>query len=251
MQQHKKIIKAALFGVLLCATAAVAAQTGKYTTRYYKQVKVVVNGKERAGDGSGQFITRTDKVCYDSKKDDGISVGNGVLKYSSSTDGRTGYSGDSYCGSAKYIFTENFNRLNVFIEDKATYYVYVRAPPPPNVLTCDLIKGEEKSSSGGGGGMAVIPPPIPPVIDGSYYSGGGKTTTIRTPTRREKYVTKEETCDRCNGSGDCPVCRGNRTWKFGYGDKLETTCSGCVNGVCTKCGGKRKVLKGEYITVYE
>ncbi|MDR1023430.1 MAG: hypothetical protein LBL94_09210 [Prevotellaceae bacterium] len=233
MKQHKKIIVAAL---LLTTTALAAQSAGKYTTRYYKQVKVVVNGKERVGDGSGQFITFSDKGCYDSDKE-GNTVGNGFLGLERTTAERTYYSGNTYWGDAMYIFTENYNRLNVSLKDKATTYVYAQATPPSTVLTCDLIK--EKNPSDDGGGMLIDPTPVQPPV-----GGGG----VVQPIKIEKTF---HACGCCNGIGNCRglncvrgykkchICSGTGE-SYNYASGYKQICTNCSRGYnkCDICIGK-------------
>ncbi|PXV62785.1 hypothetical protein CLV62_1171 [Dysgonomonas alginatilytica] len=113
---------------------------GKPVTHYYTQLKVVSkDGKEMKGNNRGQFITFNEKGCYDSDRS-GYTVDNGFLKYGATSNGKVYYRGNSYWGVATYIFTENYGRLNIRVENDGSTYVYVLASPPKNILTCALIK---------------------------------------------------------------------------------------------------------------
>jgi len=211
--------------------------------RYYKQIKIVTKDrKEQAGSGSGQFIAFNDNGCYDCDKS-GYTVNNGFLKFGKSTADRVYYSGYSYWGEAMYIFTENYGRLNIVVEDSGITYVYALATPPANVYTCALIKEKDTDSTN----TDVVVTPIPPV---NPNINTGKTTTTRTPTAKQKYVTKEETCHICYGSGKCSTCNGKGYVISTYTQKYDN-CVNCTNGRCSKCSGSGKVLKGRYETVYE
>lgn len=192
-------------------------------THYYKQIKVVTKDKiEQTGNGSGQFITFNDKGCYDSDKS-GYTVNNGFLNLGKSTTDRVYYSGYSYWGDALYIFTENYGRLNIVVEESGITYVYVLATPPANVTTCALIK-ETKSNSNPIYPAVVNPTnPVPVAISGGNGSSSGSTHT-------------SAICKGCNGTGKCTMCGGT-----GY-----LTCSVCYgrgytdSGRCAACDGRGK-----------
>ena len=225
---------------LLTVTCLCAGNT---VTRYYKQIKVVTEDrKEQIGSGSGQFITFNDKGCYDSDKS-GYDVNNGFLKFGKSTTDRVYYSGNSYWGEAVYIFTENYGRLNIVVEESGITYVYALTNPPANVNTCALIK-EKNTNSSNTNVVVTPPPPINPNLN------NGKTSPTHTLTSKQKYVTKEESCHICYGSGKCSTCNGKGYVISAYTQKY-VDCVNCTNGKCNKCNGSGKVLKGQWITVYE
>ena len=208
-------------------------------TRYYKQIKVVTEDrKEQPGNGSGQFITFNHKGCYDSDKS-GFTVNNGFLKFGATTDERVYYSGNSYWGAATYIFLENYNRLNIRVDESGITYVYVQTMPPANVTTCALIRKAETSPA-----QKNINPvnPINPPID--------KIKIDKTPTSKQKYVTREENCHICHGNGKCSSCSGKGYVISTYTQKYAN-CVNCSNGKCSTCTGTGKITKGRYETVYE
>jgi len=208
---------------IICFLSVHYLFAGNPVTRYYKQVKIVSKDrKEQTGNGRGQFITFTDKGCYDSDKS-GYTVNNGFLKFGKSTTERVYYSGDSYWREAMYIFTENYNRLNIVVEDSGVTYVYELATPPANVTTCALIKGKELPPT-----PTPMPYPTPPTPN---------PTPNPTPS-------KETTCKGCSGTGKCTMCYSakNNTCSvcFGKGYTNSGRCAGC-NGdgknICPGCRG--------------
>jgi hypothetical protein len=238
-------------GDVTAANNETARTHGGHVTRYYKQIKVVAKDRsERAGDGSGQFITFMDKGCYDSDRE-GFTVNNGVLKFDSETADRVYYSGSSYWGEAMYIFTENYGRLNIRVEDSGITYVYALTAPPANVTTCALIKKPKQNSVNPV--YPVNPAAANPV---NPYGGGGAAA--------EK---KWQNCGCCGGNGNCrnPRCSGGKQQCGtcgGSGQRYNsythlyercsnslcrggyTTCGSCNgDGRCSCCKGKR----GEYL----
>jgi len=241
--------------ILFSLTVVVSAQSGvnngtrkkwNDVTRYYKQVKIVTkNGKERISKGGGQFITFNNKGCYDSDRS-GYKVNNGFLNLEKETSDRVYYSGSSYWGEAVYIFTENYKRLNIRINNGNTTYVYVLATPLANVNTCTLIK-EAKNNTGNSSNRITTDPiiinpvnPTPDIPKNTFETG---------PKSKQKYVTSEENCHICFGSGKCSKCNGTGIWYPIY--TQEASVCSCNYGKCGTCAGKGKVLKGKWITVYE
>ena len=208
---------------------------GSPVTRYYKQTKIVTaDHKERAGDGSGQFITFVDNGCYDSDKK-GYTVNNGFLKFGKSTADRVYYSGSSYWGQATYLFTEKYGRLNIRIEDSGITYVYVLATPPVNVSTCALIKEKKPDTVNPvnpiSGSVDVVFPPLPE----------------RNKPPERKIVRKQ--CSLCKGKGEC--FKGD---SFDYtGNATKSWCSICesyryphYHSSCPSCSGKGYTEKHQY-----
>ena len=214
-------------------------------TRYYTQLKIVSadDRSEQKGDGSGQFITFNEKGCYDSDKD-GYTVDNGFLKLGKRDGDRAYYSGNSYWGEATYVFTENYNRLNVRVSSSDKIYVYVRSTTPAGALTCALIRSNDPP--GNAPVVPVILPVVPPVNGGTVISNN------------------RVTCSKCGGSGVCTSCRGSgrgmtcgacngrgKKENFGYGVTTWGTCTSCAgkgysdcyscsvrgNGKCMQCRG--------------
>lgn len=183
---------------------------GNTETRYYKQIKIVSkDGQQRAGDNSGQFITFNDKGCYDSDKS-GYDVGNGFLKFGKSTSERVYYSGNSYWGEAMYIFTENYNRLNIVVEGNGTTYVYTLATPPTNVITCALIKEKQPVK------------PVNPVVVNPVNPVVNPVNPIDNPEK----VSTRRTCPSCHGTG-------NGHEEIIYQTDYTGNGSSCY---CSKCG---------------
>jgi len=204
---------------LLAGKVETFAQTG---THYYKQIKVVTKDrKEQAGNNQGQFITFTNSGCYDSDKS-GFSVNNGFLKFGKKTTDRTYYSGDSYWGNAMYIFTENFNRLNILVETTGTTYVYVKATAPASAQTSALIKETKPNTT----------------------ATQGQPSSTMPPNMNMPPQQKQELCNRCGGSGQCPRPVAGKS----YCSSGRVYCTVCVNGKvsnpyngnisrCTACDG--------------
>ena len=207
------------------------------TTRYYKQTKIVTKDrKEQAGNGSGQFITFNDKGCYDSDNK-GFTVNNGFLKFGKETAERVYYSGSSYWGEAMYIFTENYGRLNIVVEESGITYVYVLVTPPANVYTCALIKETKNNPTPVSPTNSVNPivvNPINPVVVTPIGGGNSGSTTSSTNSR-------ETMCKSCNGGGKCTMCYGSPkktcTYCDGRGRKVYGSGSNAEYSRCAVCNG--------------
>jgi len=182
----------------------------KPVTSYYEQIKIVSKDRqEQKGSGQGQFITFTDKVCYDSDKA-GFTVHNGFLKFARETADRVYYSGTSFWGDAIYVFTENYNRLNIVVESTGMTYVYALKNPPADITTSALIKEPAPANpanstsptppnSLGGGAYSDVPIPFQNLqtLVNPFNGGGGAVQ--QQETRRQ--------CPDCKGTGR------SRTWK--------------------------------------
>lgn len=164
-------------------------------TYYYKLTKKIEAGLVYTNTAGGQFITFIDNICYESDKD-GISVGNGKLKFEKDFSNKLLiYLGSSYFGNnVKFKFTQDRNLLNVETVD-GRIYVYKRQAAPSSVTTCTLIR--KKGSSGSSGGY--IPMNTVPAYGGTY-SGNGTTTT---PVQNQKTIHNRQptrhTCSLCHG----------------------------------------------------
>ena len=97
-------------------------------TYYYKQTKIVINKQTNKGDYSGQFITFISDRCYDSDNK-GYTVENGVLQLLKETANIKIYYGPSYWGKAYYYVSNDFNRINIKIEDNGKILVYEKSIP--------------------------------------------------------------------------------------------------------------------------
>jgi len=123
--------------LFFCLCSSAFSQTYYYVQKY----KVDIRTKNKTiGDNTGQFITFTKQVCYDSDKQ-GNTVNNGTLSF----DGQNGnvlvYSGNSYWGDSKYIVAQNKERINIKPSAGKFIYVYVKSTPTSQT-TCSLIKGQ-------------------------------------------------------------------------------------------------------------
>lgn len=98
---------------------------GYSQTYYYKQIKVIQEQIEKVGNETGQFITFNPKGCYDSDKE-GISVGNGFLKYIKTENNIRIYKGDSFWGEAYYYVSTDFKRINISLQNEVKIYVYTK-----------------------------------------------------------------------------------------------------------------------------
>lgn len=210
-------------------------------TYYYKLTKKIEAGNVYTNTAGGQFITFLGNTCYESDKD-GISVGNGKLKFEKDFSNKLLiYLGSSYFGNnVKFKFTQDRNLLNVETVD-GRIYVYKKQPAPSSVTTCSLIR--KKGSSGSGSGYI----PINPVTsyDGTY-SGTGTTTT---PIQNENTTNKRQQIKYT-----CSLCHGKRrivkdTYPALYGTKdYQVRCNECggyflrstghTHITCPQCHGK-------------
>ena len=211
--------------LLMAVSQATSAQTLRieyyqWTKTYYK------GGKVKTEDGkSGQFITRTKKVCYDSDQE-GCTVNNGSLTLVNQQGNTSKYTGPSYYGTpTSYTFYDDKGILNIQDRD-GNVYVYKRTTAPSGRKTSSLIASKRSSGSGGGSsGSAVY---IPPVSTGSSSSSGSSHTKTR------------KTCAVCNGTGR--VVKGSMA-SIG---KYKKYCSECgrevdsshYHGMCTGCNGR-------------
>lgn len=212
-------------------------------TYYYKLTKKIEAGLVYTNTAGGQFITFIDNICYESDKD-GISVGNGKLKFEKDFSNKLLiYLGSSYFGNnVKFKFTQDRNLLNVETVD-GRIYVYKRQSAPSSVTTCTLIRKRGNSDSNVNGYI--------PVYSGtSGYAGSYNTTTINnTPcknatTTNNRQPTKH-TCSLCHGQkrivkDTYPALYGTTDYKVrcnecgGY--FLRST--GHTHITCPQCHGK-------------
>jgi len=211
----KKIIYF-VFLVFLCQVSAYGQ------TRYYKQLKVISeNLTEQKGDGGGQFITFSNNGCYDSDKN-GYSVGNGSLAIRKKDNDRAYYGGNSYWGEATYIFTENYQRLNIRPENSKKVYVYVLSQPLAGTQTCALIRK---------------PTPVDPAII-TWIIGQQPPIGIPEPTPIRDSSTYSERCSRCSGSGK--VVESGTSYTSGLewcSECKQNVTSGHYHNICPRCNG--------------
>ncbi len=173
------------------------------TTYYYKLIKKVKSGNPDTNVSGGQFITFTEKACYESDKN-GYSVNHGKLDYKYSENGLKTYVGNSYWGSHTiFIFKKDLSGLNVKTSDDVVY-VYKQMNAPSGVTTCSLIRKE----SSGGGGYTLSYPAQPTYPQGGYAGGGtynggqsGNTGGSTYHPERDKPQKTRHTCSACHGTG--------------------------------------------------
>lgn len=211
-------------------------------TYYYRLTKKIDGGNIYTNTGGGQFITFIDDICYESDKD-GISVGNGKLKFEKDFSNKLLiYFGSSYFGNnVKFKFTQDRNLLNVETVD-GRIYVYKKQPAPSSVTTCSLIR--KKGSSGYGSGYI----PINPVTsyEGTYSGTGTTTTPVRSQngTKRKQQPAKH-TCPLCHGAKR--IVRDTYTPLYGTED-YRVRCNECgeyfmrstghTHITCPQCHGR-------------
>lgn len=211
-------------------------------TYYYKLTKKVKDDVTITNVSGGQFITFTDKACYESDKN-GYSVQNGKLDYKYTDGGIKTYVGDSYWGShSVFLFKNDLSALNVKTSDGEAY-VYKRAMPPANVTTCSLIRKNTSSigSSGGNAGAGYSGMPSQPVINGR---GGTSTTPIKTTPGRNTPTRVWHECGLCHGKRT--IVRESSVST--YGKDTQWYCNQCGRNVwrssghshvtCSQCSGQ-------------
>lgn len=149
-------------------------------TYYYKQVTKITNGVKHAGNNTGQFITFTDKGCYDSDLD-GYTVQNGFLKYNKTENEILYYIGNSYWGTqCQYCFNISKDRLNIIPDNSDVIFVYQRISTPANAKTCYYIKS--------------LNSPLPSRAYINFRQSGSSTSS-------DKKTQSTMTCPYCKGTG--------------------------------------------------
>lgn len=127
--------------VFLSFTALLNAQTC-----FYKLSAVVENGNRSAGNCSGIFVTFIDKGCYDSDIE-GCTMNNGFLDLHIKGENRISYKGTSYWGAAEYVFSADYELLNVIAGD--CVYIYKKSSnPTQRVSTYYGAKAEDNVAPG-------------------------------------------------------------------------------------------------------
>ena len=213
-------------------------------TYYYKLEKIVKNGVQNNKVSGGQFITFTDKCCYESDKD-GFSVNHGKLEYRYTQNSIKVYIGGSYWGSSSvFLFPSDLSALNVKVNDKETY-VYKRTTPSANVETYSLVRKSGPQTNEGSGGYysSTYSTPAQPI-----FSQGGFNDSKYSSDKpqRNKTVNEKRMCPACNGKG---TYERNDS---GYGlAKYKKRCSVCSyeywnnihhwHATCPTCYGNKYV----------
>ena len=198
-------------------------------TYYYKQSGKVENGIRKAGDQSGQFVTFSKKVCYDSDID-GLYIQNGILEYVSQKGNVKSYRGDSFWGKAHYFVSVDFSRINICLSD-GTVYIYEREIPKAGVTSSSKVKAKNQT--------VINPPVVVNVVVGPGTISNNKTKT-------QKVI-----CSFCNGTGRNPLC----DYPPEFTGKVETYqyCPICKStkrvhshGTCPSCQGRGYNLQRAY-----
>ena len=230
--------------LILLVTISISNFLSAQSTAYYKLDKIVKDGVPNTNVSGGQFITFTDKCCYESDKD-GFSVNHGRMNYRFTENGVKVYSGGSYWGSSStFLFLTDFSALNVKVNDKETY-VYKKASPPKNVTTCSLIR---QKSSDLGSEFVPINPVLPVNPQGGYIpvqqqsgSSTGSSSGNNSRTERQQPIRQPQKkwCRNCGGTGKCRICNGTG-WVHRLGIGHDGYCASCPNhsGRCTSCNGR-------------
>lgn len=206
-----------LFCLSLVISNAQRVEYYRWTKTYYK------NGKIQAQNGnSGQFVTRTKNVCYDSDKH-GYTVGNGSLHLVSQSGNTSKYAGPCYYGEeCSYTFFDDKGILNIS-DFTGNVYVYKRSSSPNGRTTCSLI-ASKRSSVG-----SYIP------SDNTVSSSrpNSRSHSSRTPQTRQR-----KRCTKCIGNpGVCPTCNGTKLWQPSIGSSKKIKCPNCTHGECSLCNG--------------
>lgn len=217
-----------VWGLVLCLLLIVpiVADAQFLRTEYYKWAKTYyADGTiKEMSEESGQYVTRTRQVCYDSDNV-GCSVNNGTLKLTDNQGSASKYVGSSFYGTpTSYTFYDDKGLLNIQDKD-GNVYVYKKATAPSGRKTSSLIASKRNSGSGVNSGGGVY---VPPVNTGT--SSGGSSTSTKT----------RKTCAVCNGTGR--TVKGSMA---GIG-KFKKYCGECgrevdsshYHGMCTGCNGR-------------
>ena len=195
---------------------------------YYRLTKKVQSETVVTDVSGGQFLTFIGDICYESDKK-GIGVGHGTLQYNNQySDGLFKvYMGKSYWGNdATFKFTGDLMILNVFTGN-GDIYLYKRATPPENAITCSLIRKSASGNGGSSGGGTYPVLPTYPIVgannpigsngSGSASSGGN---TNQKPQRQRTW----RVCSLCHGTGT--IVRDSHVGTYGTYDPM-VYCSEC------------------------
>lgn len=201
---------------------------------YYQWTKTYdENGNSKTMDGkSGQFVTRTQKVCYDSDKD-GCTVKNGSLKLTDQQGNISKYVGPSYYGSpTTYTFYDDKGILNIQDKD-GKVYVYKKTTAPQGCKTSSLIASKRNNNSANSGGNNSSAAYVPPVDVGGSSSNSGSSST-------KGKTFHPHACRQCCGRGKCHVCNGDGLYQLSL-KSGKTKCFSCNGtGICRQCNGTGK-----------
>lgn len=217
---------------------------------FYKLISV--EGTNSVKINGGQFITFVADRCFDSNKD-GVSVKNGNLDINpyQSTASKLVYSGVSYWGKCKYVFTNSKNNLKV-ITSNGSVYLYAKSMPPSGKQTCSLIKSQSDKYDRGSGDAGFACDNGGGYNNGQYnqhnsgYSSGNSNSheSGNQPRSNNASSKQRHTCPRCNGNRRI-VYEANSP---SFGNDYKKRCSECggifwastghTHITCPQCHGK-------------
>lgn len=213
-----------LFSTLLLLVSACTIYARTY---YYERV---TNNSSK----DGHYISFGNNCCYDSDKE-GMSSKNGVLPFICEDNGKLKYRGKGYFGNSIYLFSKDFNTLEIKVIESGNVYTYKRLSIPSNEIA---VRGyrSPKSSTSTSTGTVVTPIYVPTPMTSVYDGGTSTSTSTTTPSQRYGY----KDCHLCFGTGNCQTCYGR-----GYTSSIYTSgwmdCPNCTNGKCSVCNGTGKV----------
>lgn len=198
-------------------------------TYYYERIAMVENGQKSSASGDGHFITFTrDGRCYDSTIK-GYNENYGIRRFSYQRDGITCYEGQSYWGSAKYLFNDDKSRLNIRLSSGKTL-VYARKTAPVGVTESNRKPHPSPSYTG--------TVPVTSSTTPSYNNNNSTSSNSSSSSNQSRYGYY--TCPSCYGSGRCPICKGKHITNNSYTGGSHI-CYSCNNrGDCSACGGTGK-----------
>lgn len=168
--------------------------------------KLVKSSDSNVQIGAYQFISFVGDICYESN-DEGISMKYGTLtinKYQSSSN-RKVYSGNCFCGKAKFIFNSDRSELKIEASNGKTYS-FEETAAPSNVSTCQL-----KRKTGGQGvnhapnyASGISPNQSPngtPPVNRNANSGIGSGNSVVGSSNSQRVEPKKLKCHYCNQTG--------------------------------------------------
>lgn len=125
--------------MMLIISASYSLSVIAQTPTYYALTKIDEYGKVNSQCKGGQFVKISKNICFDTDVE-GNDIGNGKLyRDVSNQSSEHIYTGESYHGKARYIFSSDYSTLTVEINPHFKYY-YKKASAPSGVLTCSLAK---------------------------------------------------------------------------------------------------------------
>ena len=197
-------------------------------TNFYKLVSV--ERDKSVNIGGGQFVTFVGDRCFDSNKA-GISVKNGFLEKNpyQSTSFKLVYSGVSYWGDCKYIFTNSKQNLKVITQNGAVYN-YVKSMPSSGMQTCSLIKTKSRDCASERENGA----PIYGNVGAYNNSSNNYTSGSNNSSERQNQRCFPNNNSTTNQRHTCPRCKGKKRIVY------DTNPPMFVNNYkkrCDECGG--------------